>query len=91
MIRDEILVYNNLINTYCTACKKFRHSINECPWMHIKKLKTIIIKKYQFYLPQERNPKFERKEFKENAFAINKVARLKLKKIRQTIVRQVIK
>jgi hypothetical protein len=82
MIRDEILVYNNQINTYCIACKKFRHSVVECPWMHLKKLKTIIIKKYQFYQPQERDEKYERNNFKENAFLVNKIARLKLKKIR---------
>ena len=52
MIKDKLLLYNDYeaINKNCFSCRKFNHTIEECPKLHFVPDKEKIIKKFNFPL-----------------------------------------
>lgn len=56
MIKDEIMNYENinLLRIRCFSCNQMGHLANACPLIHFIPNKEKIIKKYNFYLDQER-------------------------------------
>ena len=58
MIKDKLLLYNDYtaINKNCFSCRKFNHTIEECPKLHFVPDKEKIIKKFNYPLLNERVP-----------------------------------
>ncbi len=54
MIRDKLLIYNNLedLNKKCKACYRRDHDIYLCPEVHYIPCKDFIIKRYLYSRPQ---------------------------------------
>ena len=50
-MKDEILFYGEQINIKCVVCKKFRHSIEDCPYLHLKMNKSNVIYKHLRNMP----------------------------------------
>jgi hypothetical protein len=80
-MRDEVLFYKEELNTRCSVCKKFRHSITNCPYIHLKRQKENVIHRHIRSAPNDRFF-FSRKKFSVNCLGKKDRIRKKLRKIR---------
>ncbi|KAL4509153.1 hypothetical protein ABPG72_018084 [Tetrahymena utriculariae] len=83
-MKDEILNYGEQLNTKCTACQKFRHSIFNCPYVHLKTRRENVIHRHIRSIPNERGkPENDRRRLKTNALKICQKVKIKLRKLRK--------
>jgi len=53
-MKDEVMIYGEQLNTKCGACDKFRHSIFDCPYVHLVRRRENVIHKHIRSTPNER-------------------------------------
>ncbi|EAR91993.2 cation channel family protein (macronuclear) [Tetrahymena thermophila SB210] len=86
-MKDEILNYGEQLNTKCTACQKFRHSIFNCPYVHLKTRRENVIHRHIRSIPNERGkPENDRRKLKTNALKICQKVKIKLRKLRKMYI-----
>ena len=83
MIRDQIMLYDNLfpLKIRCFCCNQIGHLANNCPLVHFQPDKEKVIKKFNFYLDQERKSDYQRKRIKQNSLKIKQYIALETKQI----------
>ena len=69
MIKDQMIFYGNYfpLKLHCYSCNQIGHLSDQCPLIHFIADKEKIIKTFNFYLDQDRNPKVDRRMVKKNS------------------------
>jgi len=78
--------YREQLSTRCPCCSKFRHSIVNCPYVHLIRRPENVIHRHIRSIPNERSKHFRSKQTKENTLEINHKARATLRKLRREYV-----
>jgi len=68
MIKDQMISYENYfpLKIHCYSCLQIGHLAHQCPLIHFIPDREKVIKKYNYYLDQER-AEFYRRTFKRNS------------------------
>lgn len=90
MIQDQILYYENYypLKLRCFSCNQLGHLSGQCHLIHFMADKEKVIKTFNFYVDQERDTKFARKQAKRNALKAKKVLFLTSKKVRELLQKE---
>lgn len=74
MIQDQILLYDDMhsLKIRCISCSQTGHIASKCPLIHFLPDKEKVIKKFNFYIDQDRQP-FTRKRTDRFNTLVNKV------------------
>ena len=87
MIRDQIMLYDNLfpLKIRCFCCNQIGHLAHNCTLVHFQPDKEKVIKKFNFYLDQERKSDYQRKQIKQNSLKIKQYIELETKQIQRIL------
>jgi len=90
MIQDQILYYDNYfpLKLRCFSCNQLGHLAGQCHLIHFTADREKVIKTFNFYVDQERDPKFARKLRRTKALKCKKLLFLTSKKIKEFLKKQ---
>ena len=90
MMQDQILYYENYfpLKLRCFSCNQLGHMAGQCHLLHFMADREKVIKTFNFYVDQERNPKHRRKNRKQNALKFKKALFNTSKKIKEMIKKE---
>ena len=90
MMQDQILYYDNYfpLKLRCFSCNQLGHMAGQCHLLHFMADREKVIKTFNFYVDQERNPKQRRKNRKQNALKFKKALFITSKKIKEMIKKE---
>lgn len=86
MMKDEVLNYGGQLNTRCAMCEKFRHSIVDCPYIHLKLRRENVIHQHIRSSPNDRAKHDRLRASKQNTFSVVIKTRSILRKFRKQTI-----
>ncbi|EGR27418.1 hypothetical protein IMG5_196000 [Ichthyophthirius multifiliis] len=91
-IRDEMIFYQQKVNTQCYSCGETNHTIKDCHFLHYYRSKELIIMRYIYSAPNIYRVPFRRKRKRiKNSLTNLKQTRQNLQKIRLSYIYEALK
>ena len=69
MIQDQILLYDDILplRIRCLSCQQIGHMASKCPFIHFIADIEKVVKQFNFYVDQEREPFYRKREHRINS------------------------